>query len=144
MNVEFGMGTKHEVKGYGRVSFHMESRGILRVMNVIWVPKHRRSVLLVSKIEKKVFDVLFQDGQTLIKPRGSSSEKVVVLGFRERNLYRIKGKPMRAMESSTLAENKEQVSLKVEKLRGSQPSGSGGKEKPSKSIQKQSWYNMAM
>jgi hypothetical protein len=62
MNVEFDMGTKHEVKGYGRVSFYMDSRGILRVMNVIWVPKHRRSVLLVSRIEKKVFDVLFKDG----------------------------------------------------------------------------------
>jgi hypothetical protein len=80
----------------------------------------------------------------LIKPKLSSSEKVVVLGFRERNLYRIKGKAIRAMESSTLAENKEQVSLKVKKLRGSQPSGSGGKEKPSKSVRQESWYEMVM
>jgi hypothetical protein len=51
---------------------------------------------------------------------------------------------MRAVESSRVAENREQVALKVEQLRGSQPSGSGGKEKPSKSVKKESWYEMAM
>jgi hypothetical protein len=39
--------------------------------------------------------------------------------------------------------NKEQVAPKVEKLKGSQPSGSSGKEQPSKSV-KESWYEMAM
>jgi hypothetical protein len=43
-----------------------------------------------------------------------------------------------------VTENKEQVALKVEQLRGSQPSGSGGKEQPSKSVQKKSWFEMAM
>jgi hypothetical protein len=50
---------------------------------------------------------------------------------------------MRAMASNRVAENKEQVAPKVEQLRGSQPSGSGGKEQPSKSV-KESWYEMAM
>jgi hypothetical protein len=51
------------------------------------------------------------------------------------------------MEQWQVAEwqkNREQVALKVEQLRGSQPSGSVGKEKPSKSIKKESWYEMAM
>jgi hypothetical protein len=52
-------------------------------------------VLLVSTIEKKGFDVVFQDGQVLIKPKGSST--ATVLGVRESNLYRLKGQPMRAM-----------------------------------------------
>jgi hypothetical protein len=51
---------------------------------------------------------------------------------------------MRAMESNRVTENKEQVALKVEQLRGSQPSGSGGKEQPSKSVKKESWYEMTM
>jgi hypothetical protein len=42
---------------------------------------------------------------------------------------------MRAMASSSrVAENKEQVALKVEQLRRSRPLGSGGKEQPSKSV----------
>ena len=59
MYVELGMGTKHIVQGYGIVPFLMESRGILRVKNVLWVKKLRRSVLLVSVIEKKGYEILF-------------------------------------------------------------------------------------
>jgi hypothetical protein len=57
--VELGMGTKHAIKGSGIVPFRMESRGVLRVTNVLWVPKFKRSVLSVSTIEKKGFDVAF-------------------------------------------------------------------------------------
>jgi hypothetical protein len=121
------MGHKHAVQGSRTVPFQMESRGVLRMTNVLWVPK-LRSVLSVSAIEKKGFDVLFQDGQVSIKPKGSSSNTTFVLGVRESNLYRLKGQPIRAMASSKVAENKEQVAPKVEQLRGSQPSGSSRKE----------------
>jgi hypothetical protein len=72
-------------------------------------------------------------------PRGSSSDKAIVFGVRESNLYRLKGKPMRAMASSSrVTEDKEQRAPKVEQLRGSQPSGSSGKEQPSKSVRRSS------
>jgi hypothetical protein len=58
MYVELGMGTKHAVKGSGTVPFQMESGGVLRVTNVLWVPELRRSVLSVSTIEKKGFDCM--------------------------------------------------------------------------------------
>jgi hypothetical protein len=60
------------VRGSGTVPFRMELGGVLRVMDVLWLPKLRRSVLSVSTIEKKGFDVAFQDVQGLIEPRGSS------------------------------------------------------------------------
>jgi hypothetical protein len=93
VHVGLGMGTKHAVKGSQTMPFHMELGGVLRVTYVLWVPK-LRSVLSVSMIEKKGFDVLFQDGQALIKPRGSSSNTTIVLGVRESNLHRLKGQPM--------------------------------------------------
>ena len=64
----------------------------------------------------------------MIKPRGSSSDATTVLGVRERNQYRLKGKPMRAMASIRVTKNNEQIDSKVEKLKGSQPLGSKGKE----------------
>ena len=67
------MGTKHAVQGFGAVSFQMESGDVLRVTNVLWVPKLRKSVLLVSTIEEKGYAVLFRDGQVLFMPKGSSS-----------------------------------------------------------------------
>ena len=77
----------------------------------------------------------------MINPRGSSSDAVAVLGVRESNLYRLKGEPMRTMASTRVTENKEQTNSKVEKLKGSQPSKSKGKEQLSK---KMSWYEMAI
>jgi hypothetical protein len=52
VHVELGMGTKHVVKGSGTMSFRMESGGVLRVMDVLYVPELRRSVHSVSTIEK--------------------------------------------------------------------------------------------
>jgi hypothetical protein len=43
-----------------------------------------------------------------------------------------------------VTKNEEQVSPKVEQLKGSQPSSSGGKMQPSKFIQKKSWFGMTM
>jgi hypothetical protein len=54
-------------------------------------------------------------------PIGSSLEKEIVFGFRERNLSRLKGQPMRESSHSIVIENKEQVAPKVEQLRGSHP-----------------------
>jgi hypothetical protein len=45
------------------------------VQDVLWVSKHKRSVISVSMIERNGFDVAFQDGKALIIPRGSSSDK---------------------------------------------------------------------
>jgi hypothetical protein len=78
--VELGMGTKHAVGRSGTVSFQMELGDRLRVTNVLWVPKLRRSVLSVSAIEKKGYEVLFGDGQALFKPKGSSSETTICIG----------------------------------------------------------------
>jgi hypothetical protein len=94
MHVELGMGTKHAVKGSGTIPFQLELGGTLRVTNGLWLPKLNRSAISASIIEKKGFDVAFQDGKALINPIGSSLDKEVVFGGRERNLYRLKGNHM--------------------------------------------------
>jgi hypothetical protein len=114
--VELGMGTKHAVQGSGTVSFWMDSGDVLRVRNVLWVPK-LKSVLSILAIEKNGFDVVFQDGQTLIKPRVSSLDTTVVLGVRESKLYMLKDQPIRAMARSKVAVNKEHVAPKVVQTR---------------------------
>ena len=44
-------------------------------------------------MEKKGFEVLFQDGKAKLRPKGSKSDGIV-LGVREHGLYRLTGKPM--------------------------------------------------
>jgi hypothetical protein len=50
--------------------------------------------LLVLVIEKKGFDVKFQNEKALIKPIRSSSDKAMVFSVRDNNLYRLKGQPL--------------------------------------------------
>jgi hypothetical protein len=57
--VELGISTKHAVQGSRTMSFQMESIDVLRVINVLWVLKLRKSVLSVSTIEEKGYVVLF-------------------------------------------------------------------------------------
>jgi hypothetical protein len=59
-------------------------------------------------------------------------------------MYKLKGQPMRGISSNIVTKKKEKVALKVEQIRGSHPSGSSGKEYPSKSVKKESWYKIAM
>jgi hypothetical protein len=80
------MGTRHAVQGVGTIRFQLELGEMLRVNNVLWVPELRRSVLSISKIEKKGYHVLFRDGHVLFVSRGSSFRTSVVLGVRESNL----------------------------------------------------------
>jgi hypothetical protein len=60
--MELGMAGKHAMQGSGTMPFWMESGGILRVTNVLWVVELRRIVLSVSVIEKKGYEVLVRDG----------------------------------------------------------------------------------
>jgi hypothetical protein len=92
--VELGMGTKHVVQGSGTISFQLESGEVLRVSNVLWVPKLRRSFLLVSEIERKGYHILFRDAHVLYVPKQSSFKSTMVLGVREDNLYRLSNYPM--------------------------------------------------
>jgi len=63
--VQLGPIAKHVVRGSGIVSFRIELGEVLSVLKVLWVPELRRSVLSVSKIEKKGYHILFQDGHVL-------------------------------------------------------------------------------
>jgi hypothetical protein len=94
MCVELGMGTRHAVQGTGTVRFQLESREMLRVTNVLWVPKFMRSVFSVSKIDKKRYHILFRDGHVLFVLRGSSLRLTMVLRVRESNMYMLKGQPI--------------------------------------------------
>jgi hypothetical protein len=60
--VELSMGTGNALQGSCIVSFKLESKEMLRVLNVLWVPELRRSVLSVSEIENKGYHILFRDG----------------------------------------------------------------------------------
>lgn len=65
----------------------------MQVQDVLWVSDLRCSLLSVSTIEAKGFDVILWKGKVMLKPSRSNSSPIVVLGVKENGLYRLKGKP---------------------------------------------------
>ena len=96
--------------------FRMETKRVMRVEDVIFVLGLRYSVISVSMIERKGFEVLFQDGKTRLRPRGSRSYGIV-LGVREHGLYRLTGKTMdhgkKQVDQVQVPEKQEQVQVQV-------------------------------
>lgn len=80
-----------EIQGSKVVPFRMETRRVIRVQDVMFVPGLKYRVISISMIDRKGFEVLFQDGKVRLGPRGSKSDGIV-LGFREHGIYRLRGK----------------------------------------------------
>ena len=63
------------------------------IQDVLFLPGLRYSMISVSMIERKGFEVLFQDRKARLSPIGSKSARIV-LGGREHGLYRLTSKPL--------------------------------------------------
>ena len=61
---------------------------MMRVQDVLFVSGLWYNLLFVSMMERKGFEVLFQDGKARLKTRGSKSNGIV-LGVRENGLYKL-------------------------------------------------------
>ena len=64
--VSCGADTRHAMKEVGMVVFHLESGGSLEVSRVMHILELKVNILSISSLEDK-YEVMFQDGQVLIK-----------------------------------------------------------------------------
>jgi hypothetical protein len=73
---------------------------------VLYVPRLKKNLLLVSVMEERDFVVVFKKEKVLIHPEGASPDIAVSIGVREGNLYRLKDKLVQALvhDSDNLCE----------------------------------------
>jgi hypothetical protein len=67
----------------------------LEVENVLYVSELKMNFLSILEMEHMGYAI--EDGQVLIRPKGSSLHSTQVLGNREGNMYKLKAQPARAM-----------------------------------------------
>jgi len=60
------------------VAFKMETRRVMRIHDVLFLPRLIYSVIYVLVIERKGFEVLLQDVKSRFMPRGSKSNGIVL------------------------------------------------------------------
>jgi len=93
-HVGCGNSTMHLVKGVGCVRFQLESRGSLKVTEVLFVPELKVIFLLVSTLEDEGYGVVFKHGHVFIYPKEATLDTTTMLGVRKGRLYMLLGQPV--------------------------------------------------
>lgn len=103
IDLEVVLGNNSNVKaaGMGTISFQRESLPPLKVMYVLHVPQLKKSLISISTLEDRWYEVPFRKGQVLLYPRGSSIEFARVIGAHSGRLYKLMFQPLRAMVAQT-------------------------------------------
>jgi hypothetical protein len=124
-SVNCGASPQHEIKGFGRMRFQLESGGLLKVGEVLYVPELTINFLSVSALDESGFRVVFNSGHVFLYPMGETIDTTVMLGVKYEGLYRLLGRPVLG-SSGFLVSNSVSESWKVawerELIHGSQSS----------------------
>ena len=87
--------------GEGTVIFQRESLPPLKLSDVLYVPGLKKSLVSVSSIEDRGYEVVFRGGQVLLYPKGGSITSARVIGIRQGKLYRLVFESVGALTCST-------------------------------------------
>jgi hypothetical protein len=81
--------SKYVVKGEGTILFQLDSSGLFKAHDVLYVPELKKNFLLVLVLEDKGFVVMFKKGKVLICTDGAILNTIVSISVREGKLYRL-------------------------------------------------------
>jgi len=116
LHMVLGDKSQLEIQGSGVVPFRMETGCVMWVQDVLFVLGLKYSVIFVSMIERKGFEVLLEDGKARLRPRGSKSNGVV-LRVREHGFYKLTSKPVdHGKKQGWVLEKQEQVQASEEQV----------------------------
>lgn len=75
--------------GVGTITFQRESFPPLKSTEVLYVLGLKKSLVSVSYIEDRGFEVLFRGGWVLLYPKGGSITSARVIGVQQGKLYKL-------------------------------------------------------
>ena len=100
LEIILGDNATYPVKGTGTVTLHLSQGQVLRLQDVLYVPKLKKNLVSVSAMEDKGFNVTFSDGKVLMWKK--SFKEAISIGFRVGTLYQVGGSPLGAMTCDTI------------------------------------------
>jgi hypothetical protein len=75
----------------------MNYGGLLHIEEILFVPGLKKNPSFVAVLEDKGFRVTFMDGKALLCPKDKDLSSTIVIGIRERGLYKVPGHPIPAL-----------------------------------------------
>ena len=94
--VELGDDTTYKIEGVGSTSLQLDSRTVLHIEDILYVPGLKKNLLFVDGLEDKGYKVLFMDKKVLLWAKNEKLSLIKSIGVREGGLYK-------AFEHSTQA-----------------------------------------
>jgi hypothetical protein len=88
-NIVLGDNAKYKPASSGTVRFQRESGKPLSINDVLFIPGLTKTLIFVSALEDKGYEVTFRDGRVLIHPKGSNASMGKLLGVRKDKLYKL-------------------------------------------------------
>jgi hypothetical protein len=88
-HVVLGDDARYTVKGFGAISFQLDSSTPLHLSDVLFVPGMRRNLVFISALEDKGYKVAFSYGKVLSWHKNSSMGSTRVIGVQEDSLYTV-------------------------------------------------------
>jgi hypothetical protein len=68
--VSLGYDYHYPIKGIGESTYKLDSRTLMRMKDVLYVPGLTENLLSISDLDKKGFKFSFMDGEFLMWPKG--------------------------------------------------------------------------
>ena len=78
--VKLGYDYQYLIKGVGESSYKLDSRKPMKMKEVLYVPRLKKNVLSISRLDEKGYRVAFIYGQVPMWPRGKTFDDAVVIG----------------------------------------------------------------
>jgi hypothetical protein len=95
--VKLGGDYQYPIKGVGESSYKIDSGKPMKMKDDLYVPGLKNNILSILALDYKGFRVSFIDGEVLMWPKGKSIDDVVVIGFQEGGIYKLKGHSVLAL-----------------------------------------------
>lgn len=86
--------------GVGTLTFQRESKPLLKVSYVLYVPGMRKNLISISALEDTGYEVLLRGGQVLMYPRGTPAHSARVIGVHHAKVYKFAFQPLLALSST--------------------------------------------
>lgn len=97
--------TKYAVEGIGNIQFQLESRNLMEVKEVKYVPRLEKNLLSFSIMEDKELEINFTGGEVVVMLKGTDPSMRQVISNGENNLYMLTGQPVKVLVYSSDSQN---------------------------------------
>ena len=81
------------MRGSGATSLQLESKDMLHLSDVLYVPSMKRNLVSISALKDKGYKVAFLDAKVLAWHKNSSIDATIVIGVRDESMYQLSTLP---------------------------------------------------